>query len=88
MKSLKLLFLFLCFCILNSYAQENNLLYHEIQLAKSSGEQFESVSALTYASKNALQSNKAKEYFFEPSEVYFLNYSKPEARNLRLAAAT
>ena len=74
MKTLKLLFLLSCLCILSSYAQDN-FLYQEIQRTKSSGEKFEPVSALTLANKSASQSQKIQEHFINPQEVHFLHYS-------------
>jgi len=81
MKSLKVLFLFLCICFLNSYAQDN-VLYDEIQQAKSSGKKFEAVSAFTLASKSTTQSKRSQENFTNPQEVYFLHYNNSTAKNL------
>lgn len=81
MKNFVTTFLFVCICILNSYAQ-GNLLYDGIQQAKSSGEKFESISVLTLANKSVLQSAKIQENFINPLEVHVLHYSKPAEKNL------
>ena len=82
MKIIKISFLFLCLCILNSYAQDNNVLYNEIQQAKSSGETFASVSALTLVNRNITQNQKIEDNFFNSQEVYFLHYNKLATKNL------
>ena len=56
-------------------------MYSEIQKAKSFGETFATVSALTLANKNILQNRKIEDYFFNSQEVYFLHYNKIATRN-------
>jgi len=80
MKNLTVSFIFLFLCIFNSYSQ-NSAVYRGVQQAKSSGERFEIVSALTPVSKNAAQSRKVEEHFFNPSEVYYLHYARPNWLN-------
>jgi len=83
MKNLVTTILFLCLCIIYSYAQDNvNVLYDGIQQAKRSGEKFEPVSVFTSASKSATQSRRIEEHFIQPQEVYFLYYSPPTVRSL------
>ena len=88
MKNFKTTFLFLCLCIcmLNSHAQ-NSVLFDEIQKAKSAGEKFEPVIALSFASKSASQSQKFEEHYINPQEVYVLQYSKPDAKHLNASIA-
>ena len=73
MNSLKITVILLCISTLTCYAQ--NILYEDIQQAKST-EKFDAVSALTLVNnKNVSQSKKIADHFINPQEVYILQYN-------------
>jgi hypothetical protein len=79
MKKLSTIVIFLCICIFSGYAQ-GNLMQQQIQQARNSGEKFESVSAFTSISRNALQNNRIQEQFVNSQEVYLLRYEQSATR--------
>ena len=84
MKDLKLLSFFLCVLILfgcSNYSQEY-VLFNEVQHIKSTGKLFEMVSAFTLKDKNITQRKMSQDNFFNPNEVYFLQFNKSVLNNL------
>ena len=73
MKTFKTTAILLCISIFTSYAQ--NIIYEEIQQAKNV-ENFRVFSSLSLVnSRNALSSKKITDHFFDPQEVYMLQYN-------------
>ena len=82
MKNIRIIIIFLCLCVINSYAQQGNLLYEEIQEAKYAGEPFNTISMLRPVQQSDLQIEALREHFFNPQEVYLIRYNKTAAENL------
>ena len=81
MKKLNITLFLLCSCMLNSYAQ-NSFVYNSIQAAKHAGEPFNTISVLRPVQQSDLQIKEMQEHFFNPKEVYLMQYDKTAAENL------